>query len=217
MNFYAHHKVSFVDYPKKISTLLFVSGCNLNCAYCHNPSLKKKRVNTITEENVFEFINKRQNLIDAVVITGGEPSLYSEGIKRFFIKLSEDFPSLLKKVDTNGTNPGFIKDISGHTDLIAMDFKTLFYEKYLNFPMETIINSIEEIKKMRNYEIRITLYPGYILIKDFTEIGKILKGVKNVVIQQYRQVDNVKPYNAEVVEDFLNILKNCVENVYLKL
>ena len=217
MNFFAHHKVSFVDYPKKISTLLFVSGCNLNCAYCHNPFLKKKRVNTVTEESVFEFISRRQNLIDAVAITGGEPSLYSEEIKRFFRKLSGDFPSLLKNVDTNGTNPAFIKDISGYTDLIAMDFKTLFYGKYLNFPMDIIINSIEEIKKTRNYEIRITLYPGYISKEDFPDIGKILEGAKNVVIQQYRQVDKVKPYNVEVAEDFSNILKSYAENVYVKL
>ncbi|MCD6123202.1 MAG: radical SAM protein [Spirochaetales bacterium] len=217
MNFFAHHKVSFVDYPKKISTLLFVSGCNLNCAYCHNASLKKRRLNKITERSVFEFITKRQNLIDAVVITGGEPSLYRDEIRDFFIRLSAAFPTLLKKVDTNGTSPGFIKDISAYSDLISMDFKTLFYEKYLNFPMDVILNSIEELKKTENYEIRITMYPEYISPEDFPEIGKILRGAQNVVIQQYRQVDNVKPYKDKVLNDFSNILKSYAENVYLKL
>lgn len=219
MNFFAHYKISFVDYPGKISTLLFVSGCNLNCVYCHNFSLQKRLEHKISENNIFEFIEKRKGIIDAVVVTGGEPSLYEDMIEKFFIKISYRFPGLLKKVDTNGTNPNFIERISKYVDFISMDFKTLYYEKFLKFPTNIIIESLEKIKKYmkdKDYEIRITVYPEYISTDDFLEIGKLLKGVKKIAIQQYRPVNSIRPYPDTVLQKFARSLKIYAEEVYIK-
>jgi len=216
MKFFAHHKISFVDYPGKIATLLFVSGCNLNCRYCYNPILKTKREHTITEEKILHFLEKRVNKIDAIVITGGEPSLYEEELKNFFRKLELKFPYLLKKIDTNGTNPNFIENMAEYVDFISMDFKTLYYEKFLGVPIKTILSSIEKIKKLPDYEIRITVYPEYISVNDFQEIANLLKGVKNIVVQQYRSINNIKPYSKEILNEFQNILSQYAENVSIR-
>ncbi|MBW2027182.1 MAG: 4Fe-4S cluster-binding domain-containing protein [Deltaproteobacteria bacterium] len=32
-------KCSLIDFPGKVSCVVFVTGCNFRCPYCHNPEL----------------------------------------------------------------------------------------------------------------------------------------------------------------------------------
>ncbi len=210
MNFYHHHKVSLVDYPGKIATLLFVSGCNFKCEYCYNRELWVKKPHTVSEGEVIKFLEKRKNLIEAVAITGGEPGIYTDEIYEFFKKIKSLFPELLLKVDTNGSFPQFIEKMGEVADYIAMDFKSIDYSSFSSVDMKIIYTSLEKIKKTKDYEIRITMFPPYIKIEDFPKIGEILKGHKRVVIQQYRPVENLNvfPYEKEILNKFKNILQN---------
>jgi len=73
------HKCSTVDYPGLLASVVFTCGCNMNCIYCHNRQLISKDSDFLYEENeIIEFLQKRNGLIDAVVISGGEPTLQED-------------------------------------------------------------------------------------------------------------------------------------------
>lgn len=119
-------KVSLIDYPKKVATTVFLSGCNFSCGYCHNKSLiPKMRGESNQKDAFFAYLKKRQGLLDGVCITGGEP-LLSEGIVPFI----EEIKALgyLVKLDTNGSFPTILERLVhlALLDYVAMDIKTAF-------------------------------------------------------------------------------------------
>ena len=101
-------KTSLVDYPGRLSTVLFFGGCNFLCGFCQNPHLVRDsgKLDSYPSNNVLKLLKERSSLIDAVVITGGEPTLSKE--IGSFLKKIKDIP-LLIKIDTNGSNPEIIK------------------------------------------------------------------------------------------------------------
>ncbi|NOZ43815.1 MAG: radical SAM protein [bacterium] len=105
-------KTTFLDYPGKISTIIFTSGCNFRCRFCHNPEnvLPEQIVETskypITEEAFFSFLEKRKDTLDAVVICGGEPTLQPD-LFEFASKVKNK--GFLVKLDTNGRDVQVVK------------------------------------------------------------------------------------------------------------
>lgn len=117
-------KNSFIDYPGKISCVIFLTGCNFTCPYCHNPELARGETpESHTLEEIRDFLSARKGLIDGVVISGGEPTLQTnlpnlcESIRKL------GFPV---KLDTNGSRPEMLKQLIRKEviDYIAMDIKT---------------------------------------------------------------------------------------------
>ena len=104
-------KFSLIDYPGKVSCVIFLSGCNFDCPYCHNPQLVKKdllRGPYLSENKVLEFLKRRIGLLEGVVISGGEPTLQKKlGLLCEKIK-DLGFPV---KLDTNGSRPKVIKHL----------------------------------------------------------------------------------------------------------
>ena len=94
-------KVSLIDYPGKISAIVFLQGCNFRCPYCHNPELVNPKLYgpRIDEETILSFLAKRIGKLDAVTITGGEPTL-QEGLPEFIRKVRD---LGFQIVDTNGS------------------------------------------------------------------------------------------------------------------
>jgi pyruvate formate lyase activating enzyme len=172
----AFQKLSLIDYPWKISAVIFTQGCNFRCGFCHNPQLVLPELfeEQISEETVLEFLSKRKNKIEGVVITGGEPTLHND-LPDFIKKIKEfDYPV---KLDTNGSNPKMLKSLIDENilDFIAMDIKTSF-EKYsqlccVDVNEQNISDSINIIKKapVQN-QFRITLLKG---IHDSSQINNI--------------------------------------------
>lgn len=226
MRFAGMVKTSTVDYPKKLVTTVFTAGCNFRCEYCHNSDLicMKEEDATISKEEVMEHLEKRKNVIDGICITGGEPSLYGEKLILFLdeIKstLGKDF---LIKIDTNGSMPEFIKKISNKVDFIAMDIKGIDYGKFSGIDIEKIKESLEAIKELKEYELRITLYPKYIKSEDMNEIGILVKGHKKVVLQQFNnskvfavEAGQTIPYKEEEILKMKAILEKYVEKVEIR-
>lgn len=113
---------SFIDYPKEISMVVFTKGCNMRCPYCHNKELEEEEL-IYTTEDVLSFLKKRKGLVDAITISGGEPTL-QEGLVAFCRQLK-----MLKvkiKLDTNGSNPSVLEQLIEEDllDYVAMDIKT---------------------------------------------------------------------------------------------
>ena len=218
MKFAGWQRVSLVDYPGKISSVLFTSGCNMDCIYCHNSDLKKRINETITEDLIIKYIKEKRKVLDALVITGGEPSLHKKELIKFIKKIKEKFPDFLIKVDTNGSSEEFISEIIPLVDFIAADFKGLDYKLFSNFDTELILKNLSLLKSAKEYEIRITLYPGYINENDFIMIAEKLKDHKKVVIQQYRKNkdSDLEPYKREILSKFFCILKDYVKYVDIR-
>ena len=169
-------KLSLIDFPEKISCIVFTVGCNFRCPFCYNLELvlpsKIPSQPTISEKEIFDFLKKRKGKIDGVVITGGEPTLHPD-LEEFVKKIKE--LGFLVKLDTNGYNPDVIYRLvkKNLLDYVAMDIKAP-KEKYeffsgIKLDLERIQASVDFLKKNYiDYEFRTTLAPG-LTKKDILE------------------------------------------------
>ena len=205
-------KTSTVDYPGKLVSTIFLGGCNFDCEYCHNRALIKPEASatSISEEELLAFLQSRKSIIEGLCITGAEATIWGEKlislVRKIKIELGKNF---LIKLDTNGSNPKFLKSYAKEFDYIAMDFKTIDYKKHLNFSDEIIKESLDILKTSKvPYEIRITMYPPYINQSDFEAMAKVLKGINKVILQKYKPVElgSQKTYSILVLEEFKEIL-----------
>ena len=141
-------KTSLLDYPDKISAIVFTQGCNFRCGYCHNPNLLKpnQQEDIYSVDVFFDFLKKRVGKLDGVVITGGEPTLQKD-----LIPFVEHIKSLgfLVKLDTNGSNPQVLEELLNNKliDYVAMDIKAPL-EKYSQVVGVDI--DIEKVQKSIN-------------------------------------------------------------------
>ncbi|MDD4210852.1 MAG: anaerobic ribonucleoside-triphosphate reductase activating protein [Clostridia bacterium] len=212
-------KTSFVDYPDKICTTVFTAGCNMNCWYCHNNQLLSGKHLNFYEE-VMEHLNKRRGQIDAVTVSGGEPTLNKH--LEEFIKEVKALGYLIK-LDTNGLKPNILKNLLDHNllDYVAMDIKAPFskYEKITQVKIDEnkIKASIELLKNSNiEYEFRTTFSPD-LNLDDIKEIAKLAEGCKNFSLQAYKSVKNdVLGHNFSVFKEAINIISEYIPSVKLK-
>ncbi|HAL74323.1 MAG TPA: anaerobic ribonucleoside-triphosphate reductase activating protein [Clostridiales bacterium] len=115
-------KSSTVDYPGLLSVVIFTPGCNLDCFFCHNRSLLTNEVPTLDLAEVMHFLERRRNLLDGVVISGGEPALQS-GLAELIAEIRH--LGYKVKLDSNGTQPQVLRVLlENHLlDYVAIDFK----------------------------------------------------------------------------------------------
>jgi len=224
------HKTSLIDFPGSISAIIFSGGCNLRCRYCHNPDLACNScgLQGYSNDEALSFIMSRIHLIDAVVLSGGEPTL-SPRIKDFTRTLKD--LGLKVKLDTNGFNPDIVNDLvlEGLLDYIAMDVKTSF-EKYYLFKVPENIEKVlaQSIQKIISskipYEFRTTCVPGVVTEEDICSIARVITGAKKYYLQQFRSHENVldeeflhiKPYSKQELYGFKSISEGFVEEVILR-
>ena len=118
-------KFSMIDYPGRLAAVIFTQGCNYRCPFCHNPELVLPDLflAPLRGEEVFSFLEKRRGQLQAVVVTGGEPTLHHD-LPEFLARIKA--MGYLVKLDTNGTRPDMLRDIlvSGNVDYVAMDIKS---------------------------------------------------------------------------------------------
>ena len=102
-------KLTLLDFPGKVSCILFTQGCNFKCPYCQNSGLiGHENDELIDEEEIFSYLNKRKGVIDGVVISGGEPTVQADLVR--FIRRVKDL-GFLVKLDTNGSNPDILEEL----------------------------------------------------------------------------------------------------------
>lgn len=184
-------KVSLIDYPGRISAVVFTQGCNFRCPFCHNPELvaPERFADRIPEAGILAFLEKRRGRLDAVVITGGEPTLQSELIP-FTIHLKA--MGYLIKLDTNGALPDVLEDLLGRKllDYVAMDIKAPL-ERYgevtkTKTEVERIRRSISLIMGSGvDYEFRTTAVRSLLSPQELEAIGRLIPGAKRFVLQKF--------------------------------
>ena len=222
-------KSSLVDYPSKIAAVVFTLGCNFRCPYCHNPNiLTAVSTNRLFDEAaVFDFLKTRKGKLDAVVVSGGEPTL-QKGMSEFFKKLKE--LGFLTKLDTNGSSPKILEYLIKEEllDYVAMDIKAPI-EKYkeiarINIDTNNILKSIEILKNSKTgYEFRTTTVKSQLSFEDFEKIGKMLCGTENYYLQKFKPDITLNPDFAKektyTDEEFLKIktmLLKYIKNVHIR-
>lgn len=189
-------KVTLLDYPNNIACMIFTSGCNFKCPYCHNSSLiKQNKEGLISEKEVFDYLKKRKNILDGLVISGGEPTVQKDLIE--FINKVKRLGYKIK-LDTNGYKPDVLKEIIDNNlvDYIAMDIKNTFskYNQIINIKnpkVELLKESIELIKNSNiDHEFRTTIIKEHHTLEDINEIIKII-GKSKYYIQNFRLSEDV--------------------------
>ncbi len=185
-------KLSLLDYEDKVSVVLFSQACNMRCPFCHNGAaiLGASKEDELDFNEILEFLKTRKGLIDAVVFTGGEPTM--EPDLKVKIKAVRDLGFLIK-LDTNGTNPEIVESLldEGLIDYVAMDIKNcpnLYAEtcglKFIN--VENIKKSISIIMaKAPDYEFRTTLVKEFHERMDYEAFLNLIKGAKKLFLQKF--------------------------------
>jgi len=221
-------KLTLLDYPNKTACLLFTQGCNFRCPFCHNKSLLENSSNNeiISEEEVFEYLEKRKNLLDGVCITGGEP-LLQKNIEVFIKKIKEK--GFLVKLDTNGSFPGRLKWLIDNklVDYIAMDIKNNFvnYESasgVQNNNIENIKKSIEIIENSGiEHEFRTTVVKEIHNEKMLENICEFIGKNEKYYIQNFVDNENVlktglTSFEKIELQEIVNKLKNTYPNIEVR-
>jgi pyruvate formate lyase activating enzyme len=185
MTFSGFLKSDLVNYPGKIASTVFTCGCNFRCPYCHNPEFVINGSDetyfgeTYTEEDILEHLKKRKGFLEALVVSGGEPTLHV-GLAPFLRKVKE--LGLAVKLDTNGSRPDVLRDLvnAGLLDYVAMDIKAPL-EKYELFGFndtEAIKRSVEFLRNsVIDYEFRTTCPRKLLQDEDFQKMA-LLVGVR---------------------------------------
>jgi pyruvate formate lyase activating enzyme len=184
-------KVSLIDYPGFICATIFLQGCNFKCSYCHNPELVDPQLfqPCIKENEVLDFLNTRKGKLDAVTITGGEPTIQDDLAP--FIKQIKKMKFAVK-LDTNGSQPQVIKTLLDEKllDFIAMDIKAPMekYDNIVRVPVNS--DSIKEsigliLKAQILYEFRTTVVESQLEEKDILQIAKLISGASNYALQKF--------------------------------
>ncbi len=199
MNIRGLNKFTLIDYPEKVACIVFVGGCNFFCPYCHNPFLviDPESQPLISENSFFSFLDTRRGKVDAVVISGGEPTL-----RKRIIGFSSEIKSrgFLIKIDTNGSNPEIIEELlrSNFIDFIGIDYKSpqYKYNSIIGIPDIDIYKKVTKtilyiLKSGVNYNIRTTVHKSLLSEADIsmmrTELNSL--GVQEWTLQQFQSND----------------------------
>lgn len=185
---------SFVDMKGMIAYIVFTPGCNFNCWYCHNRHILGNDTELLNTEEVIADIKSRKGFVDAVVISGGEPTLQSD-LKEFIIGIKA--MGFKIKLDTNGTRPEVIRDLLSEKllDYVAMDIKAPFYKYEKIACSEVDKEKIEEsinllLNSEIDYEFRTTFSPD-LDEADILQIAERIRGAKLYVLQQFNKHDHM--------------------------
>ena len=190
-------RFSLIDYPGKVSAVIFTQGCNFRCPFCHNPQLviPRKFEPALSHEMIFSFLRKRKNQLQGIVITGGEPTCHDD-LLDFVVRIKK--MGFLVKLDTNGSNPLILSALLSRKliDYVAMDIKAPLH-KYESLAgvaihLEDIRKSIDLLMTSGiDYNFRTTVVPGLLDEKDLLDISILIKGSKHYVRQEFVGSENI--------------------------
>lgn len=220
MTFKGWQKTSLIEYPGKIATVLFTGGCNFRCPFCYNADLVQRpgELSDLPGESVLQYLRTNRELYQALVISGGEPTL-NEAIPEFLAEVKA--LGLCTGLETNGTNPDMIGRLleEGLIDYVAMDVKAPItwpaYQKAAGLTegeqdwIKKIRATLELLKMTKaEIELRCTLVPKIHNREDLLYLARQLQGHRRFVLQQFvpeRALDPLyrdeSPFSAETLRE----------------
>lgn len=227
MEFAGIEKLSLVDFEGKLACTLFTRGCQYRCPFCYNaPLVLEPEGETVPFSDILGYLKRRTGIIDAVCITGGEPTLHPDLEDR--LKEIRKLGFLIK-LDTNGTNPEMVKKLVNAklVDYVAMDIKN----SPGKYPLTSGVADprMENVKETARwlieghvpYEFRTTLVKEFHGEEDMKEIARWLKGAKRYRLQKFIDEDTCIRRGLHHVKrkealKFKEILETTMEDVALR-
>ncbi len=208
-------ETSFLDWPGKLCSVLFLPYCNFRCPYCHNHPLvfHPEQYVTVHLEDIFARLHALRNWIDGVCLTGGEPTLHTDlPLLAREIKRNR----FLVKLDSNGSNPQMLESLieEAEIDFVSMDVKAPLdpfrYSRSTGLPinLKPILESIEILKREKvEYEFRMTVVPGLHREEDIRILGDQLRAGRRFILQNFNpenpldpSLKNIIPYDPKVLK-----------------
>ena len=225
MNIGGFEPCTLIDFPGKISCIVYTVGCNYRCKFCYNPDIiseedfQKSGRRLIPEKEIFDYIKKHDKMIDGVTITGGEPTLQND-LNVFCQKVKS--MNKYVKLDTNGSNPSTINYLikKKMLDYIAMDLKGPL-RKYKSVAGIMNTNSIPlSIDLVKNsgipHEFRLTLYPQF-KKQDIIDAISLVSG-EVIYLQQFEPVyayapvaRKMRPMNKKIADEIIEETKEIAD------
>lgn len=182
---------SLLDFPGRVASLVFTGGCNLSCAFCHNPGLvlDPDQYPDYPLSELFADLKQRGSFIDGIVVSGGEPTL-ADGLEDFLAQIKD--MGLQVKLDSNGLLPQVLELLLERklVDYLAIDLKTApsRYAELHGFPVDigALVASCQlTIESSIEHEFRTTCVPGLVDEDELTSMGEVIQGASRWVLQQY--------------------------------
>ena len=226
-------KMTLLDYPGKVACTVFLQGCNFRCPFCHNSALLPMEGEAQMDVPVLlSFLKKRSGLLDAVCISGGEPTLCPE-----LEPLLREIRALgyLIKLDTNGSRPAQLKGLvqAGLVDYVAMDVKNApsRYAQTAGLPLIRLEPIAESLRFLStgavDYELRTTLVAELHNEQSIREMGDWLLELsapdrfRRLYLQRFVDRESVAfaglhPPEAREMEQYAGILRDYVAEVQIR-
>jgi pyruvate formate lyase activating enzyme len=225
---YAHlEKPSMVDFPGRMAAVMFTSGCNFDCGFCHNAELMGRNHDGLSRNQLERACAQfKQNWVNAVVLTGGEPTCCHDVVD--LIRFFKEYFGFAVKLDTNGSNPDKLANCLPLVDYVAMDIKTGLsaYPGLTGFSdTDKIRQSIELIKtEALDYEFRTTVIDGVHTDELMGEIATTLSGSRRYALQTFvpranlpgEQFRNTPRTTAARLHELKDRLEGCAEEILLR-
>jgi pyruvate formate lyase activating enzyme len=224
-------EASFCDWDGKISTVVFLAGCNLRCPFCLNGDLvlAPDRLPSIDFAALKSYLDRQRGWIDGAVITGGEPTIWDD-LPEFAGRLRS--LGLGVKLDTNGTNPAMLEDVlrRGLVDYVAMDVKAPLDARYdraagVSVNLDAIRASIGILLSLRggSCEFRTTLVPGLVGEAEVVDIARALGAGARYVLQTFvpekcldTSLERTIPYTDEFVARLTDKARTHVKSCFFR-
>lgn len=227
MDFSGIEKLSLVDYDDNITATLFMAGCPFRCPFCHNSDLvlHPELAAKIPFEEIMAYLTKRQGILDAVCISGGEPTLMPDLEEKIVAIRSLGYKI---KLDSNGFRPAVLKSLvsKGLLDYVAMDIKNTKAKYAFTCGVDVNLEDIEESVRFLMscglaYEFRTTVMEDFHDYGDMEAIGQWIAGAKRYYLQHYidsehciqRHFREIGPQKAQ---EYLKIVQAYVPNASLR-
>lgn len=218
-------KLTLLDFPQKIACTVFTVGCNFRCPFCHNSGMVfGTNCENLSEQDVFDFLNKRKSVLEGVCLTGGEPLLQS-GVEDFLRHAKQ--LGYATKLDTNGSFPEKLEELINQklVDYVAMDVKNCqdCYHKTagVNVDVAAIDRSVQLLKSgVVDYEFRTTVTTDH-TEETMHKLGQWLQGAKRLYLQKFvAGPDMIDPssqgHDDETMKKFRTILQTYVAETHLR-
>ena len=179
-----------LDYPDHLATIFWFAKCNIRCVYCYNKDIVFGE-GKISEEEAITFLQSRIGLLEAVVLSGGEATLYSDLVA--FCKKIKQLKFKIK-LDTNGLKPEIVQVLveNGLVDYIALDYKAP-KEKYFEITKNKHFDSFSKtlnflIQKQFPFEVRTTVHSDLLRVEEINRI------IKDLLKRGYRGTYYLQPF-----------------------
>jgi pyruvate formate lyase activating enzyme len=199
-----------LDWPGRLTTTIFLGGCDFRCPFCHNGQLVAEPDRSADWGAFVTHLDDKRDWLDGVVITGGEPTT-DPGLRTLLEALAE--MRLPVKLDTNGNHPELIAEFlaDGLVAFVALDVKTVAMHYGALTGVEGAGGRVTRtagilIGSGVAHEFRTTAYPGAVALDDLVDIARLLEGGDRYVIQQFKpdnamdpRASSVLPYRADAL------------------